>query len=556
MKLISSLFKLVSRYYFTLKYLRFKQIFYRIRYKLFPLKKLEGHPPFLGCQDWCWDGPEILEPSLLGKNLVCFLNHKSYINGPDDWNDPSKDKLWLYNLHYFDDLNAADNSGRYDFQLALVKRWINENPPVSGNGWEPYTISLRLVNWVKWYNRLGVDDAEIVRSITLQSEALTKQLEYHILGNHLFANAKALVFSGCFLKGSVADGYLELGLSILSREVQEQFLEDGGHFERSPMYHCILLWDLLDLINLSRISIGSIPSCFLSYWESVAVKALSWLAVMIHPDGEVSFFNDSAIGIAPSPNSIFEYANRLGLEFNRYSNSTIVTLKASGYSRINSGRCSIILDHADLGPDYLPGHGHADTLSFELSVAEQRVVVNSGTSVYGLSQERLRQRSTSAHSTVEAESENSSEVWGGFRVARRASGQLEDTKKSGPNGMLSIIASHDGYKRLNPGFIHYRNISCDNRKIVVKDQLSHSSAKGIAYFHLHPDVSVFKDSGTVKLELKDGTVIRCKSSSAVNIQPSSWHPKFGVSMETKKLAISLCGAELEVEFMVDEYENQ
>ena len=57
-------------------------------------------------------------------------------------------------------------------------------------------------------------------------------------------------------------------------------------------------------------------------------------------------------------------------------------------------------DIGNVGPDYIPGHAHADTLSFEMSVFDMRFIVNSGTSVYGLGAERLRQRGTAAHSTV------------------------------------------------------------------------------------------------------------------------------------------------------------
>ena len=77
-------------------------------------------------------------------------------------------------------------------------------------------------------------------------------------------------------------------------------------------------------------------------------------------------------------------------------------------------------DVGEIGPDYRPGHAHADTLCFELSVFGQRLVVNSGTSEYGLGAERLRQRGTAAHSTVQIDGADSSEVWSGFRVARRA----------------------------------------------------------------------------------------------------------------------------------------
>ena len=80
-----------------------------------------------------------------------------------------------------------------------------------------------------------------------------------------------------------------------------------------------------------------------------------------------------------------------------------------------------LLDVAPVGPDYLPGHAHADTLSFELSLFGQRVLVNSGTSQYEAGPERSRQRGTAAHNTVIVDGHDSSEVWAGFRVARRAS---------------------------------------------------------------------------------------------------------------------------------------
>ncbi|MEN9780004.1 MAG: hypothetical protein RL014_1152 [Pseudomonadota bacterium] len=107
----------------------------------------------------------------------------------------------------------------------------------------------------------------------------------------------------------------------------------------------------------------------------------------------------------------------------------------SGYVRLDNGPAVALLDVAPVGPDYLPGHAHADTLSFELSVGAQRVLVNSGTSCYGSSAERLRQRGTAAHNTVVVNGQDSSEVWGGFRVARRplpARRGSQRTERGGP----------------------------------------------------------------------------------------------------------------------------
>ena len=138
-------------------------------------------------------------------------------------------------------------------------------------------------------------------------------MEHHLLGNHLFANAKALVFAGSFFEGEEADGWRERGRRILSRELSRQILPDGGHFERSPMYHAILLEDVLDLVNLAgaypeTVELG--PLSF--YWDSARDMG-GWLQGMCHPDGVIGFFNDAAVGTAPTVAQLTDYAWRLGL---------------------------------------------------------------------------------------------------------------------------------------------------------------------------------------------------------------------------------------------------
>ena len=145
-----------------------------------------------------------------------------------------------------------------------------------------------------------------------------------------------------------------------------------------------------------------------------------WLETMIHPDGEISFFNDSAIEIAPNLDELKKYAQRLGVNYSFAKFNKVTLLRDSGYIRYTSNNLVGLLDVAPIGPDYIPGHAHADTLSFEISIFGQRLLVNSGISEYGVSSVRQYERSTMAHNTVVINNENSSEIWSGFRVARRA----------------------------------------------------------------------------------------------------------------------------------------
>src|SRR5690606_38998441 len=90
-----------------------------------------------------------------------------------------------------------------------------------------------------------------------------------------------------------------------------QILADGGHFERSPMYHAILLEDLLDLVQLGDRYPGLIPGEMIENWQRTANQMLAWLRVMTHPDGGPTFFNDSALEIAPELAALETYRAHL-----------------------------------------------------------------------------------------------------------------------------------------------------------------------------------------------------------------------------------------------------
>jgi len=217
-----------QRYWHTLRHLRSVQFYGRLWFRLYRPRPELQPPPMRRLASWAWAAPLLRPVSMLGPARFRFLNQIYDVPGPEAWNDPALDKLWLYNLHYFDDLNAAKAPARADWHRALVRRWISENPPGQGNGWEPYPTSLRIVNWVKWLLResstasAGTGDVAMIQSLVTQAHWLRKRLEYHLLGNHLFANAKALVFAGAFFVGSEAAHWLRLGQRLLRRELQGQ----------------------------------------------------------------------------------------------------------------------------------------------------------------------------------------------------------------------------------------------------------------------------------------------------------------------------------------------
>ncbi|WP_322803505.1 alginate lyase family protein [Vibrio alfacsensis] len=528
----------LTRLYYTVKYLKPIQVLNRFQRKFKTVPDIERGAFVKSDLAQEWNRLELLASSYCGQDNFVFLNEKSTLT---HWNDQGQTKLWLYNLHYFDDLNALGANERKDIHLNLIEQWIDENPLGLGNGWEPYPSSLRIVNWIKYFISFHISNPKYEESLYQQAHYLRHSLEYHLLGNHLFENAKALVFLGCYFNDERSHEWLRKGLEILDKEILEQIFDDGSNFELSPMYHNIILSGMLDIFNLTSTYQKTELLKRQESWKKIIVKMIRYSLSMNHPDGEVSFFNDSAIGIAAKTQDLVEYANKLGIEYlsepEQHDSLSYQHYTDAGYIVVEGSKIKAHLDIAKVGPDYLPGHGHADTLSFEASFYGQRVFVNSGTSVYGLSEERLRQRKTAAHNTIEVDGQDSSEVWSGFRVARRAYPNLKNIAQN--HDFLIISASHDGYMRLKGKVKHNRDWQFTDSQLVISDTLNGYVNSAYAFLHIHPDVDVTLGDRAIYLTLPDSQILTLESNSEVLIEDSTWHPEFGMSIPNKKLVFPI-----------------
>lgn len=526
----------LTRYARTLRHLRPVQIYGRVLFRVRrPRPDLRPAPairrPATAWLPFAWR-----PPLLSGADSFTFLNVEGAVRSAADWDDPSHAKLWRYNLHYFDDLNAADAASRAGEHATLVSRWIAENAPGQGTGWAPYPASLRIVNWIAWALAApGVArlDRRALDSLAAQTRWLASRLELHLLGNHLWANAKALAFSGLFFDGAEADAWRGRGCDILARELEAQVLSDGGHFELSPMYQGTILQDVLDLLQMDRVFPGCLPTALIDALLAAAPLMGRWLRVMTHPDGEVSFFNDAAFGIAPRYAALADYAARLGLDFDASPLKVLEPLAQSGYVRMSSARAVVICDVAPLGPDFLLAHAHADTLSFELSLDGRRVLVNGGTSTYAAGPERERQRGTAAHNTVIVDEQNSSDVWASFRVARRA--RPLDASWTDQGGVVSVSAAHDGYRHRPGRVTHRRRWELGANALRITDDLDGRPSSARAVFHLHPDVR------------PEGLPIRFEPETRVRHEPDQWHPAFGTSIDSVAITAAFPGPTLRTE---------
>lgn len=482
----------------------------------------------------------------------CFLNvEKQFDPGQMDWAPNDMQRLWCYHLHYFDYLQDSDRTNLE--KAALIDRWIKDNPQGRQPAWEPYTTSLRIVNWCRYFGPIRSSLAtEWQQSLYEQCLWLEKNIEYHILANHLFENIKALLFAGAYFGGRNGDRWLKQGESLLIQELNEQFLSDGAHYERCPSYHARVLEGLLDLIALSA-GHGSVCSQALQrLLRMKAEQALVFYQRICLPNGELPLFNDSTLSTATSLSELEQRAHGLGLDLgqperNRHSTELISSDEAGLYG-FRSGQDMFIMDCGDIGPDYQPGHSHCDFLSYELMIGGERLIVDTGVCEYEPGPLRSYVRSTRAHNTIQVDGFEQSEIWGAFRMARRAR-KLDADVRHADRDMIELEGAFDGFPGRPMGRVTHRrtvraklNESGGIGQVQIRDTISGRGQSQVEnYIHLHPSICVVEEvPGVFHLSRNHKQVARiCAAGGLITRLEKTWYcPEFGLKIENITIVLT------------------
>ncbi len=453
-----------------------------------------------------------------------LLNKETTLGTPVNWNPAGTTRLWRYNLHYFDyaiDLallaNVENDQASTDTLGRLLCDWIESNPVGQGVGWHSYPIARRIVNWIQAVTLatpqkilpVGKSEDQFKSSLYQQARFLEDHLEYDCLGNHLLANGKALLFAGLFFSGEVGSRWHEKGQRILWHGLREQVLYDGGHEERSPMYHTIVLQDYLEVVLAEQLNKQSVP-----VWvRERLIQMADFLDGILHPDGEIPLFGDSAFGIARRPRDVLAACEQLLGTPRRWRNAkpdsysallacpeqsnssqadpprvTSHSWPATGYAKLQGAQPGdrLIVDTKPLGPSHLPAHGHCSLFSYELSLDGKRIIVDSGVEEYEAGPWRDFWRSTRAHNTLTVDGAEQNEVWASFRAGRRVA--LQQCAFAENDCGAVFVGMHRGFATQESRTPHRRIIAGLSEGIwLVFDQVfGHGSHRIDNYVHFHP----------------------------------------------------------------------
>lgn len=455
---------------------------------------------------WTGDGQRGLQ-ILQGNFMACGQSFPidarvwAPVGAHDGWRADLHGFLWLRDL-----VATGHEEGRARAR-ELLAAWLATQGLWDQVTWRADVLGNRLTGWVCHYAYLADGLPADIQGQFLDQIAMQAR---HLARVALQAPPGALRLQA--LRGLVLVG-LALGLpersrdrarALLVTEVKRQIFADGGHISRSPQVHQAVLKDLIHIRDALHRARAEVPSDVI-----VAIDRMApWLRFMRHGDGGLALFNDTNEDEAASVDAVLQQADGTG--------AIPASAPHSGFQRLVSGRTVLVVDAGS--PGELDGTAHAGTLSFEVSFAKERLIVNCGAHFSDRSEWRRVQRATAAHSTVSIDDVNSAEVLGPCSLWPGSIGQRPrqvTAVMQEQDGHLWLDLSHDGYLS-RFGLVHHRRLfmTAGGEDIRGEDTLSPPAGisrvagqRFTARFHLHPRANA--------MMVQDGTAVLIRLSSGV-----------------------------------------
>lgn len=461
------------------------------------------------------------------------------------WRRAGANPLWLEALNGFAwlrDLRDCGDPGAAALAVRLIDDWTDREWRWSRFTWRRDVLANRIVSWIRHYDWLAAAAdpgfaGRFVFSLARQRKHLKRAMRGGLAGHEAVVVMKAMVFADlAFLRdGKRFEKSLEQMLSRFAKFVKRYVLHDGVVAERAPHLQVTVLRHLLDV----RAALASAERRA----PAELIAAIDRLAPMLrffrHGDGGLALFN----GAWEGDRSLID----LVLARSASNEGAPMYALPSGFQRLAAGTSLVIVDAGSPPGRGMDGMAHAGTLSFEMSAAHERLVVNCG--IYPGAPREWRQfmRYTAAHSTAVVDDVNSSEITDHGSLEYRAGNVIVDRAEE--QGAQWLDMSHDGYRSLY-GIIHRRRLwlspdggdlrgedmfgGYDGRPIIVPDR------RFIVRFHLHPSVqATLAQSGqAVLMRLPSGRGWRLRASGAgIGLAESIYLGEDGRQRRTEQIVL-------------------
>lgn len=484
--------------------------------------------------------------SLLNEGTISFLNRSINVDNelperihPTVGEEANFPRFWTLKLLSLEPVNwlaltSGSNVNRY---TDTILNWLTEwdqtqyttihSPGYRRRYWASYTVSRRIWN-LGLLGSLFKEDKSAHNRISCRLsqnlQFLSDHVEYDVGGNHVAENAFALIFGGSILQD---EDLISEGLEILTKGLESQLLDDGMHYERSPMYHSILLFRGAWSLGVLEQAGYEIPQKVTQLFQSM------YYALFRLAPGNANFplLNDSVFQESPSRETCLELSERL-FGFERPADRMLAG--ESGYYSVFSDDMMAIIDGGKPGPPHLPGHSHNDIGNLIVWLGENPILTDTGTYDYQSGERRTYSRSVSAHNTVQADDSDQTVTHGRFKM--------------GPRPNIAATREEDGTVQVSfesPAFVtnycHKRRIQPIAGGIRITDSLRGNATTYTARFHISPNIDVDTSRTRATLRLSNGTILTLDISGIdeLMLTKSEFYPEYGVAIRRPCLKATL-----------------
>lgn len=432
--------------------------------------------------------------------------------GDNPWDPLDAPAEWLAEIHAFRwlrDLTMLGGDEARRTARRLTADWIERNENWSLPAWRSDVAAARVTAWLSCYDTFFASGEEEFRQALVQSVAgqlrhLDRAWRLETVGAARITALKGLICGALCLGGREQ---ADQRLGLLERELERQVLADGGHVERSPGKLLAVLRDLLEI----RAALGAAQHEAPEALQQAIDRMAPMLRYLRVGDGSLGRFNGAGGEDPLVLSAVLDQASPRGKPAAR--------APAVGFERMSAGKLTVLVDSGSPPVPPWDGGTHAGTMSLEVTVGRERLIVNCGTAVCNGDVWLPAERATAAHSTVTVNDRNSSELLVSGHIGGRVA-RVEAESDSADGAML-VDMSHDGYLR-SDGVTHRRRIflSSDGADLRGEDTLSGRSGVPFAVrFHLHPavDASMLQSGRDMLLRLPrdGGWRLRCSEPLAL-----------------------------------------
>lgn len=416
----------------------------------------------------------------------------------------------------------------------LLDHWISQCPPMRGPNWSSaLESSVRLINWATVWQLIGGGISPLFESPAGQElmnawmESIWRHSEFirSHRSRHPSANGNLIgELAGLFVAGVTWPCWDQSALWCrdaregLESEVLAQITPDGVDREQATGYQRFV-WDCLLFAGLAARATGEPFSA--AYWQRMEAMQ-EYLAAIMDVGGHVPMFGDADDGQVSGLTLAVDcdvHQSQLATAALLFGNPGLARKAGVADTRTRwllgeslcaefdallskpepaTGRTDfpdggvyvlgadldavdefrVVADAGPLGRDGVAAHGHADALSFTLSVGGQEFLIDPGTGTYhGDRKWREALRGTAMHNTMTILDQNQAVSGGKFVWLRKYA--IRVLEREGNRVVDRLVAEHDGYRRLVGRPVHRRSWRVEKQKasLTVVDEVIASTVQ-------------------------------------------------------------------------------